>query len=144
MQFSPMAKKMDLFCLFWNASRAWSTHELPCFLMLANVFVAQDLATMMVGPEGQLVPFAFWFDLAALGRMERWSRHEVLHDVQEPHYLLVYLNAHVTGSNIFAFIGFAPPGLLYANKICRAIVMFHLQLPPHFLESDSDESDESD
>ena len=77
--------------------------------MLAVVGVAQaHLPTMMVGPGGRLVPFACWFDLVALGHTERWSRHEVLHDAQEPDYLSFYLNAHVTGSKSFAFIGFAP------------------------------------
>ena len=99
-----------------------------------HVQQAQDLTLpvacicIMQGGEGHLVPVRLVFlDLEQLRRMQNFTRHELL-ELERPS-LPDFLNAWLTCSRIFAYLGCAPRSVLQACRLSRAATLAVLHMP---------------
>ena len=113
-----------------------------------HVQQAQDLTLtvacicIMQGGEGHLVPVRLVFlDLEQLRRMQNFTRHELL-ELERPS-LPDFLNAWLTCSRIFAYLGCAPRSVLQACRLSRAATLAVLHMPTLEVPSDSSESSEA-
>ena len=96
---------------------------------------------IMQGEQADLVPVRLVFlDLEQLRRMQNFTRHELL-ELERP-TLPDFLNAWLTCSRIFAYLGCAPRSVLQACRLSRAATLAVLHLPADEVPSDSSESSE--
>ena len=86
------------------------------------------------GGQAHLVSVKLFFDLEQLRRMQNYTRYEVL-DLEGP-TLADLLNAWLTGSRIFAYLGDAPRSLLQACTLSRAATLRALHMPRDEVPSD--------
>ena len=112
-----------------------------------HVQQAQDLTLSVAcicitqGGEGHLAPVRLVFlDLEQLRRMQNFTRHELL-ELERP-TLPDFLNAWLTCSRIFAYLGCAPRSVLQACRLSRAATLAALHMPTLEVPSDSSESSE--
>ena len=115
---------------FWHACSTGSRFD-PLLLVFASCR----------GGEGHLVPVRLVFlDLEQLRRMQNFTRHELL-ELERP-TLPDFLNAWLTCSRIFAYLGCAPRSVLQACRLSRAATLAVLRMPTLEVPSDSSESSE--
>ena len=118
----------EAFC--WHACSAGSRFDPLCCLYLHHA-----------GLEGHLAPVRLVFlDLEQLRRMQNFTRHELL-ELERP-TLPDFLNAWLTCSRIFAYLGCAPRSVLQACRLSRAATLAALHMPTVEVPSDSSESSE--
>ena len=94
----------------------------------------------MQGGQAPLVSVKLFFDLEQLRRMQNFTCYEVL-DLEGP-TLADFLNAWLTCSRIFAYLGDAPRSVLQACTLSREATLRVLYMPRD--EVPSDDSSGSD
>ena len=115
---------------FWHACSAGSRFDPLCCLYLHHAGGGGTLGACQAGV----------LDLEQLRRMQNFTRHELL-GLERP-TLPDFLNAWLTCSRIFAYLGCAPRSVLQACRLSRAATLAVLHTPTLEAPSDSSESSE--